>query len=287
MALRRIAVCCAVCMILAIIAAQPRQAVLHADEASLFGQTAQGILDRQLSAPLDSYLLLDAHSGRLLAEHWPDSSRPVPIGSLIKPFTASLYAQSHRQFPTIVCHGRRDACWLPRGHGRIALTRAIALSCNAYFLALSRALRVQDANQMLARYSLPPVTGEDKSLALAGLDDHWRVSPLTMAHAYLKLVHDSRRGPRADADERILRGMQESARIGTARAVNSRYPVLAKTGTAECTHTPRASADGFTVVLFPADDPRLLLLVRRHGTTGAKTAELAGAMLQALESGKS
>lgn len=285
MALAGRVACCAMWAMLAALVAQPRQAVVRAD-ASLFGQTVQTLLDGRLPSALDSYLLLDARSGEIVAEHWPDARRPVPVGSLIKPFTAFFYAQGHGEFPTVVCHGRSDECWLPRGHGRIGLERAIADSCNAYFLALARGISLQDANRWLARYSLPPVSEQDKARALAGLDDDWRVAPVTFARAYLKLIRDSRRGPRSGEDVEILRGMEDSARMGTARAVESRYPVLAKTGTSACMHRPRASADGFTVVLFPADDPRLLLLVRRHGTTGAVTAKLAGEMLRALEAGR-
>lgn len=276
---------CAAWAALVVVAAQPRQAVVRAD-ASLFAQTAQTVLDGRLPSALDSYLLLDARSGEIVAEHWPDAQRPVPVGSLIKPFTAFFYAQGHGGYPTVVCHGRSDECWLPRGHGRIGLERAIADSCNAYFLALARGMSLQDANRWLALYSLQPLSEKNKARALAGLDDDWRVPPVTLAQAYLKLIRDSRRGARAAEDEAILRGMEDSARMGTARAVESRYPVLAKTGTSACTHTPRASADGFTVVVFPADDPRLLLLVRRHGTTGAATAKLAGEMLRALEAGR-
>jgi cell division protein FtsI/penicillin-binding protein 2 len=231
-------------------------------------------------------LLLDARTGEMVAEHWPDARQPVPVGSLIKPFTAYFYAQGHGEFPTVVCHGRGDACWLPRGHGRIGLERAIADSCNAYFLALGRGMALEEANRMLAMYAFPPVNEKDKARALAGLDDNWRVAPVTIARAYLKLIRESRRGARAAEDEAILRGMEDSARVGTAREVESRYPVLAKTGTSACTHAPRASADGFTAVMYPADDPRLLLLVRRHGTTGAATAKLAGEMLRALEAGQ-
>ncbi|MGB0123759.1 MAG: penicillin-binding transpeptidase domain-containing protein [Silvibacterium sp.] len=264
----------------------PQEATVQANQASsLFGQTAQSVLDRQFSALSLSYLLLDARSGQVLAERWTNEERPIPVGSLIKPFTAFFYAQNHRQFPVVICHGKRDACWPPRGHGRMMLTGAIAGSCNAYFLALARAIPVSEANRMLTEYSLPPVDQENNARALAGLDDDWRVAPLVFARAYLKLVRAIRNGPRAD--EGILRGMEDSAQMGTARAVESQYPVLAKTGTAECTHIPRAEADGFTVVLFPADDPRLLLLVRMHEATGAATAKVAGQMLKALEPGQS
>jgi len=82
-----------------------------------------------------------------------------------------------------------------------------------------------------------------------------------------------------------VKGMLGSAERGTARAVDEELGskvALAKTGTAPCSHTPVAAADGFTVVLFPAVQPRLLLLVRVHGETGAASAKVAGAMLRSL-----
>jgi hypothetical protein len=65
-----------------------------------------------------------------------------------------------------------------------------------------------------------------------------------------------------------------------------RNAALAKTGTAACSHTPRGAADGFTVILYPAAQPRLLLLVRVHGVTGAASAKVAGAMLRSLVGGE-
>ncbi len=251
---------------------------------SFFAQTAQATLDHEFPSDSISYLLLDAHSGRVLAGRWPNPDQPIPVGSLIKPFTASAYARTHRQFPTVVCNGERDSCWLPRGHGRITLTVAIAQSCNAYFLALSRDVSVDDANAVLTRYNLPPVDAANKSLALAGLSNSWQVTPLSLAHAYTAFARDSR-----DHDPGIFSGMRESAQEGTARAVDVALPgrsALAKTGTARCTHTPHGAADGFTIVLYPADDPRFVLLTRVHGVTGATTAATAAQMLRSLEVGQ-
>lgn len=83
--------------------------------------------------------------------------------------------------------------------------------------------------------------------------------------------------------------MLDSAKRGTARSVDAalgRNAALAKTGTAACSHTPHGAADGFTVVLYPAARPRLLLLVRVHGVTGAESTRVAGAMLRALGAGE-
>jgi hypothetical protein len=58
---------------------------------------------------------------------------------------------------------------------------------------------------------------------------------------------------------------------------------LVKTGTAPCTHTPWAPADGFVIALVPAERPEILLMVRIHGVAGAKAAETAGRMLRSME----
>ena len=79
-----------------------------------------------------------------------------------------------------------------------------------------------------------------------------------------------------------------SASRGTARGVDVLLgddAALAKTGTTVCSHIPKGAADGFTVVLYPAAQPRLLLLVRVHGMTGAETAKMAGAMLKSIGQG--
>ena len=269
---------------LAMLLVHPHASPAAGQPPSLFAQTAQAALDHEFPSGSISYILLDARSSRVLAERWPHADQPIPVGSLIKPFTALAYARGHRQFPTVVCNGERDSCWLPRGHGRITLTTAIAQSCNAYFLTLARDVSVDDANAVLADYDLPPVDGANKSLALAGLSNNWQVAPLTLARAYAAFARDSR-----DRDPQIWTGMRESAQLGTARAVNVALPTrsaLAKTGTARCTHSPRGAADGFTIVLYPADDPRIVLLTRVHGVTGATTAATAAQMIRTLEFGQ-
>jgi hypothetical protein len=58
---------------------------------------------------------------------------------------------------------------------------------------------------------------------------------------------------------------------------------LVKTGTASCTHLRPAPGDGFAVALVPAEDPRLLLMVRVHGVPGSVATRTAGQMLRRIE----
>jgi cell division protein FtsI/penicillin-binding protein 2 len=103
-----------------------------------------------------------------------------------------------------------------------------------------------------------------------------------MAQAYVELAHEHGQA----AVREILEGMADSARQGTGAEIDRLLPLrnaLVKTGTAACMHAHRATGDGFTVVLVPADDPRVLLMVRVHGVPGAKAAKTAGEMLRRIE----
>ncbi len=249
-----------------------------------FSQSAQAVLELNFPSPNLSYLLLDA-SGNVLAERWP-APAPISPGSLVKPFLAIAYGEQHGgRFPTVRCRGTQDRCWLPRGHGNLVLEVAIAQSCNAYFLELAAGVDRQRSAQTVARYGLAgqPITATAESLA--GLGSAWKETPLAWARAYLQLVNEQQ----SPTQSRVVKGMLGSAERGTARAVDAalgRNAALAKTGTAACSHTPRGAADGFTVVLYPAAQPRMVLLVRVHGVTGAESARIAGAMLRALGEGE-
>jgi cell division protein FtsI/penicillin-binding protein 2 len=261
----------------------------HAAEQQLFSQSAEAVFERNFPSPDLSYLLLDG-SGKVLAERWATppnhAQQELSPGSLVKPFLALAYGEQHGgRFPTVRCLGTESHCWLPRGHGNLGLEEAIAQSCNAYFLKLAAGVDRKRAAQTLARYGLagPPITATTESLA--GLGSAWKETPLALARAYLQLVNEQQ----LPTQGRIVKGMLGSAERGTAHAVDAalgRNESLAKTGTAVCSHTPRGAADGFTVVLYPAAQPRMLLLVRVHGVTGAASAKVAGAMLRSLGGGE-
>ena len=250
-----------------------------------FSVAAQAMLDRDFPSSTLSFLLLDS-SGRELVQRWPEGiNTPIPIGSLVKPFLAAAWAEQHTEgFPTVRCEGTKSRCWYPPGHGRLEIKDAIAYSCNTYFLHLAADLDRERADSVFARYGLQGPGEKAESESLAGLGDQWRETPLALLRAYLALVHE--RG--AGSPTIIMQGMQASASYGTAKALDrllGANAVLSKTGTAPCTHRPRATADGFTVAIYPHAQPRLILLVRQHGETGAASAATAAAILRALEGG--
>ena len=245
-------------------------------QQTLFAQSSRALLQRDFSDPNISYLLVDAATGERIANHWDDAEKPVPVGSLVKPFAALAYAQHHESFPHFVCRGTADRCWLPRGHGELSLSSAIAQSCNAYFRRLSRQLPREDIDEIISRYGAGELQATAPLNSYYGMEDAWKMSANQVVVAFRRVATSQDRGA-----AEVRQGMLLSAKEGTARVVSRSVHggALAKTGTAPCSHKVKAQGDGFVVVMFPADSPRNILLVRIHGSTGAKSAEVASKML--------
>jgi cell division protein FtsI/penicillin-binding protein 2 len=258
-------------------------AALAQSPDALFRATADAALKRDFANPRSSYLLMDVRNEQVMSLAWADRDQGVSFGSLLKAFVVMAYAADHDTFPVHACHGTVDRCWLPRGHGSLGLEQALAHSCNAYFLALARDVSLRAISQTAAEFGLqpPPL---DRPETLIGLDSRWRNSPLQLARAYRKLL-----AMRKDAvPQRIFMGMAMAADGGTGEAIRaSDKPgrALIKTGTAKCIHPDHAAGDGFALAMWPAEAPRYVLLVRRHGEPGSRAAQLAGHMVETLERG--
>ena len=250
---------------------------------TLFSQSAIQVLEHEFSDNSVSYLLLDANSGVLLASHWENSGKPIPLGSLVKPFTALAYAGAHDfRYPIYECRGQASGCWQVRPHGKLDIVSAISVSCNSYFRSLAASVTSEQLLPVTRAFDLEsPETGFTGP-SLIGLGERWKISPVRMARAYLELY---RRRDQPGTRE-ILAGMLQSAQRGTGAAVGramKHSETFVKTGTAPCTHAPHAPGDGFVVALVPAQAPEIVLMVRVHGVPGAKAAETAGRMLSRME----
>jgi cell division protein FtsI/penicillin-binding protein 2 len=248
-------------------------------------QSTARLLQQRFPEPDLSYLLLDARTGSLIAARWENASQPVPMGSLLKPFTALAYGEAHGfQYPEYVCRGQAGGCWRPRGHGRIGITEAVAHSCNAYFRFLAAQVPAADLAAVLARFGVNASDPSDSAAAKIGVGKGWQVPPLEMAHAYLALASRSS-DPGADD---LASGMLLSARLGTGSAVDAALDgnrARVKTGTAPCSHSHKLPGDGYAVVLYPAESPRFLLLVQVHGVPGSRAAVSAGRMMRVVLDG--
>jgi cell division protein FtsI/penicillin-binding protein 2 len=280
---RHIVVPMLILLLPAVVRSRPEEKQVTAVGTSLFAQSAAETLTHDVPDTNVSFLLLDAHTGELIASRWENPNLPIPLGSLAKPFTALAYGERHEfRYPTHTCRGSKTGCWRPGGHGEVNLTAAIAFSCNSYFRFLTTDLSADDVSPTATHFGLDPPDGGIQGAELAGLGSRWRISPMHIAHAYLELVH-SHEHP---AIAQIVAGMELSALRGTGsevgRALRSQR-ALVKTGTAACTHSRRAPGDGFAIALVPADDPRLLLMVRVHGVPGSIASKTAGQMLRRIE----
>ena len=248
-----------------------------------YGQWAAGVLNREFADGTASYLLLDARSGKLLARHWEKEDEPIPLGSLVKPFTALAYAGAHAyKYPVRECGGKAGGCWQLQSHGRLDIVSATSVSCNSYFHFLAEDVSEPQIRSVANLFDLEPPDQNFTATTLIGLGEQWRISPEKMALAYLELF---RRKDQSGVRE-LIAGMGQSARRGTGAAVGralGRADALVKTGTASCTHTPRAPGDGFVIAMVPANQPEILLMIRIHGVPGAKAAETAGRMLLRME----
>ena len=227
-----------------------------------------------------SYLLLNATRGTIITRPWQAVDVAIPVGSLVKPFSAIAYGQSHRmRFPVHECTG--ENCWLKSGHGRIGLSEAIAYSCNSYFRNLAADLQPESVSEAVTHFGVRGPAHDCDTGTLFGLGSEWRLSPLEIARAYAELA---RRRTEPGVAE-VIEGMRLAASAGTAAAIGSSLhhaAALAKTGTAPCSHMPKSAGDGLAVVIYPADAPRYVLLVEVHGTVGRLAAKQAADLLYTL-----
>ena len=234
----------------------------------------------ELSLRESAYVLVDATSQRILEARWDDLERPLPLGSLIKPFTAVAYADTHRfTYPMFTCEGTANGCWLPGGHGRVGISAAISHSCNAYFRQLAQHTAPDALASRLQWFGVRANTAMPTNGSMVGFGDELKLAPAAIIRGYLELASRATQ----PGISPIVEGLLEAARTGTGRGVGAAIHganALVKTGTAPCSHSRRATADGYTIVLYPADRPRVVLLVQAHGRTGADSAVVAGELLR-------
>jgi cell division protein FtsI/penicillin-binding protein 2 len=250
---------------------------------NLYYQALIHALNQEFAGDGDSYLLLDANSGTLLASHWSNYSSPISLGSLVKPFTALAYAETHDfVFPTYECKGQASACWQVHPHGSLNIVSAISASCNSYFRTLAGNVSTPQMQSVTHEFGLQAPGKNFTVSSLVGLGGEWKISPIRMAHAYGELW-ERRTQPGV---REIIEGMSRSAHHGTGAAVGRQIKyseVLVKTGTVPCSHAAQTSTDGFAVVLLPVQNSAIVLLIRVHGVAGVKAAEVAARVLRQSE----
>jgi cell division protein FtsI/penicillin-binding protein 2 len=186
------------------------------------------------------------------------------VGSTVKPFLSLAYVGA---FPNTRCEGH------------VGFREALAYSCNPYFLELARNVSPDALARVSAIFEIAG-PADDSAATFIGLGRGWRIAPIDLVRAYAEL--GARRSIPRVAE--ILAGLELAAERGTASAIGR--GALAKTGTAECIAERRHAGDGFTVVLDPADAPRVAMIVRVHNVPGAEAAKVAAQILRVVRTGK-
>ena len=198
---------------------------------------------------------------------------PVPVGSLQKPFVAKAWAAAHvgDATPRWDCDGR--SCWRPSGHGTVGLTRATAVSCNAFFLALAAQTPPAVLRSILEADGFV-VDGAMTPEAAIGLGDTVTITPRRLLDAYARLT----RTPWLSGDavrRETLAGLRQAAGDGTARGLGRRG-FWAKTGTVDAPGHRGLETIGWVVAV---DDAGSSTLARLSPGTGRQAATALGSAL--------
>lgn len=261
------------------------------------------------TAPNARIVILDAHSGHLLASHQLQAAAATLAapGSTLKPLILFQALQSNlwtadRRVP---CNGKlqirnhRLAC----SHAPappFAARQAIAWSCNTYFAALARSLAPGQLDRMLrptgllgstqlvpgeafAEFHSPSSADEIQltALGVAGI----RVTPLELAQSYRWLAQQIAAAPNSITSQTVLGGLTDSASFGIAsQARIAGVPVAGKTGTAETTGSPQTH--GWFAGWAPAANPQVVVVVYLPTGRGMDAAHIAGLLLASSPAGR-
>jgi cell division protein FtsI/penicillin-binding protein 2 len=256
--------------------------------------TTEAMRNRQGAA-----VVLEVETGQILASYRMDvaARRVVPPGSTLKPFTlmALLDAGLVTDKTALICPHivRVGEHTLDCSHARtptaIDATRALAYSCNYFFINLSQRLPMDSLYRVFSRAGFHSLTGKwpsevagfvqqpatKEAMQLMSIgEDGIGVTPLGLAEAYRTLANHLRSTEQTTQELRLLtEGLEAAVRIGTAqRAASKEIRIAGKTGT--------AGGHAWFAGFAPVDHPEVVVVVfLEHGTGGADAAPIAGRIL--------
>jgi hypothetical protein len=200
--------------------------------------------------------------------------RPLPVGSLAKPFVAKAWAKAHPTArPPVERCDAASHCWRPAGHGRLGLAHAVSVSCNVYFkkMAADTPLEVLKATLEAEGFLVPSPLSPETAIGLADSDGALAARPEALLRAYARLVAtpwDTGESVRRE----VLAGLRESALDGTARGLGHRG-FWAKTGTVPALDGRPLATSGLVVAVD--DSGWAVLGLLRSGTGREAAAALA------------
>lgn len=265
----------------------------------------QTVVARAMTGQRGTAVVLDVHSGRILASYHLDvaARRRAYPGSSIKPFTLlALFDSGKLDGQTaLVCKrsvsiaGRKLDCSHPDVKEPLDAATALAYSCNSYFTQVALRLTAAELHDALMRDGFSSMTtlapneaGGEVAVAPSPAQQQlqaigeWgvKITPLELARGYRQLAllapeHDARLDP-------LFVGLEDSVAYGMAHAAEpiTSIKVAGKTGTAP------ADEGQWTHAWFagyaPAQHPEIVLVVfleKGHG--GSEAAAIARTIFEA------
>ncbi len=155
------------------------------------------------------YLIVEAPSGMVLefsGGKWLET--PLPIGSLIKPFTCLAAIETDRKLASLVlvCTPTSpslpcvDGCWFRAGHGSLNMEQALSVSCDRYFRYLAERTSPSHWKNVLKRYGLGErEEGTEVLSAMVGTSEKLKATLVQILCAYLglgtELLYDNQSKP--------------------------------------------------------------------------------------------
>jgi len=257
--------------------------------------TLQSALTRAMGTQRGAAIVLDVHSGRILASSHLDvaARRVAAPGSSIKPFTLLALLESGKvnQQTALVCErsvsisGRKLDCSHPRTAEPLDPAAALAYSCNSYFTTVALRLSPEELRNDFLRdgFASPTALASSEATGTVALSQspeqeqlqaigEWgvQVTPLELAKAYRSLAllqpkHNEKLSP-------LFAGLEQSVAYGMGHEAQPAQPmkVAGKTGTAPADEGPWTHA--WFAGYAPAIDPEIVIVVfleKGHGGSDA------------------
>ena len=260
----------------------------------------QGAIAQTMAGQRGTAVVLDVHSGRMLAAYHADvaARRVARPGSSIKPFTllALLQTGNVDAHTALVCKrpltiaGHKLDCTHPDIPEPLGPAAALAYSCNSYFTSVAKRLTSEQLRDTFERAGFGSLTRlqpneASGSVALAQSPEElqlqaigeWGISvtPLELARAYRDLALLSQMNSDAKVTALLFEGLQGSVSYGMARAAQPVSPikVAGKTGTAPADEGPWTH--GWFAGYAPAEHPKIVIVVFLEKGHGSDAAALA------------
>jgi cell division protein FtsI/penicillin-binding protein 2 len=289
------------CVLALVCAAVPLNAAAQA-----VGSILQNALTRAMNHQSGAAVVVDVHSGRVLASSHLDvtARRVAAPGSSIKPFTLLALLEAGKVNPqtALVCKrsvfigGHKLDCSHPETSEPLDPAAALAYSCNSYFTAVALRLSPGELRNSFVHDGFASVSGIEAnevagSVALAQSPEQvqlqaigeWGVvvTPLELLKGYRTLAllqskHDVKLEP-------LFAGLEQSVTYGMGHAAQPIQPmkVAGKTGTAPAVEG--AWTHAWFAGYAPAENPEIVLVVfLEKGNGGSEAATVARQVFSAF-----